>query len=157
DLPRRRRADFRTPLPEDVHWFYSLRYQLLDSQDQVLLDRVYHLRTRLTEFDDDETRQAVTGAYYLGHDVIPAAGRTVLVSLAELRGPAARLRVRLEGAQDPLTGAVVRVYFNEETPPFKLRYLWNRLYEDRQLRMARGNVYSVDLLSDDEKRNLLLN
>jgi hypothetical protein len=154
DLPSDERARLPTPLPEDTDWPYAIRYQFLDRAGKILEDRVYHLRSRLSEFANPELGETITPAFYLGNTVIPADGRSLFFNLSGFDKPA-RLRLRLARADAPLSGVVVRVYHPARTSSFKLRYLWQRYPEGRRQKLARGNVYSPELLTEEEKRNLL--
>jgi hypothetical protein len=156
ELPQAARDALPTPLPEDVRWAYGVRYQLLDSAGEVLLEREQHFHTRITEYHDRDVQALITGVYYLDRgDVALADGRSLIVNLGDAGGEASVLRLKLAYADPPLTGAVARVYGTDEAAAHKLRYLWQRLHPDRKMRMARGNVYPPELLSEQEKRNLL--
>jgi hypothetical protein len=156
DLPLARRADFRTPLPEDVKWPFAVEYQLRDREGEVLARRVYHFQTRLSEFRDPKVDEVITGVFYLGRDLIPADGRTIAVSFGDCPRPVAQVRLRLAQVAPPLSGAVVRVYFQRDLPEHKLSFRWERLFKDRKDRLTRGNVYASELLTAQEKRNLML-
>jgi len=59
-------------------------------------------------------------------------------------------------AEDPLTGVFLRVYYQKGIPEYQVRYRWQRMFEDRRDKMVRSNVYSTPLLTEQERRNVLL-
>lgn len=154
DLPLARRGDFPTPLPDEVKWPYAVTYQLLDRRGHVLAERDAHQATRLSEYRDPDLDETINPSFYLGGELVPCDTRSLIIRLDEVEG-AARLRLRLASMDQPLTRASARVYYPGEAASYKLRYLWRRLPAARVRSLARGNVFDAELLTEQEKLNLL--
>lgn len=134
---------------------YAIRYQVVGGSGEVLQDRTYHQRTRITRFKDPEgVRGEYTAAFYIGEPLVPADGRALTIDLEGLDGPS-QLRVKLARRDSLVHDVVVRASHRERVPAHRLGNLWKRLSEEQKVALARGNVYSHDLLSESEVENLL--
>src|SRR5262245_18703367 len=136
---------------------YALHYQLLDAAGNVLRDHVYSMNSTFLIYLSQVTGKPVPAQYYRGTSLVPLGPRAIMVNLEGFADQSAHFRLRVADADPAVSDVGVRVYFNEKPPPYKLRYLWQRMPAPRKERLARANVYTVDLLSEDEKRNLLEN
>jgi hypothetical protein len=142
---------------KDFSCGYSIRYQVVDAHDNVVRDQHYNLSAGFLVFIDEVTGSAVPAHFYRSSDLAPMGSRTLFVNLEGIADRAVRLNVRVSAADAPIADVAARVYFNERPPPYKLRYLWQRMSAAKKERLARANIYTADLLGDDEKRNLLEN
>ena len=135
---------------------YAFEYQVLDDRGRVLVQRQYHHRAGLTRFGDTsgETDTGVSAAFYLGLGLRPLDAKVMSLNLAGLAG-VKTLRLRLAKADPPLMDVVLRASYREPVPERRLGYLWQRLSEEQKQRLAQANVYTQDLLVDQEIRNLL--
>jgi hypothetical protein len=151
NVPSRQRAT------KDFTCAYSVRYQLIDAYDNVIRDQRYNFSSGFLIYIDDIVGSAVSAQFYRSVDLVPLSSRTLFVNLEGITDKAVRLNLRVSSADAPVTDVIARLYYNERPPPFKLRYLWQRMSKAKKERLARANVYTADLLGDDEKRNLLEN
>jgi hypothetical protein len=134
---------------------YAIRYQVLGGGGEVLRDRTYHQRTRITRFKDPEgVRGEYTAAFYVGEPLVPADGRALSIDLEGLARPS-QVRVELARRDSLVHDVVVRASHRERVPAHRLGNLWKRLSEEQKAALARGNVYPHDLLSESEVENLL--
>lgn len=154
ELTEAGRAALPAVLPDTTLWPYALRYQLLDGRGAVLADREHHFHTRLSEYVDADLGVTITPAFYLGEAIIPADSRLAVLPLTGFPTEARRLRLRLLAAPEPLRGVAVRLLYPDPASEAELRYAWDRTLPDKQRRLAAGNVYPPDLLTDAERRNL---
>jgi hypothetical protein len=136
-------------------WHYTLHYQVLSRAGKVLLDQQYVHRTRLTTYTDVQTGDLFTGRFYLHRQLVPADGKVMVLNLQGLPEEATQLRLRVATAPSPLLDIVARVYCRELATVQKLSGVWQRLSVKQQRILARGNLYPPELLSEEEKRNLL--
>lgn len=136
-------------------WHYALEIEVLDARGQVLLRRVHHHRTDLSEWLLPDGRR-VPPAFYLNEPLTPIAGVAIMLNLAGLP-QAERLRVRAAEADPAIADVALRVYFPEAVRADRALLTWQRLSERQKSVLARGSVYAHELLTEDERRNLILN
>lgn len=141
-----------TPTEE---WQYVLQYQVLGRTGEVLLDREYAHRTQLTTYTDAQTGETFTRRFYLHGERLPANGKVMVINLHDLPEEATQLRLRVAAPPAPILDVVARVYCRESETIQKLPGTWQRLSVKNQQILARGNLYPPELLSEEEKRNLL--
>ncbi len=144
------------PYRLDAVWRYAMRWQILDKEGEVIDDYVYHHRTSSQRFYDQESNRWLPGAFYLDSDLVPADGRVIPVNVEALENIGA-IRLKVVSRDKEISDVVVRVYERVKPAENKLGKLWARLGVDRQTELARGNVYPVELMREQEKRNLMLN
>ena len=147
----RNMVDARVELP------YSLEYQLLDGDGEVVRASHYHHRSRISRYSDAESRQEVTAAYYFDGLLVPADERVATLDFTGLHSSRkiAGIRLRLEEAGQQVSDVVLRLYVPAKPSEMSLDHLWQRLAVDRKNDLARGNVFGADFLSEQEKENLL--
>lgn len=163
---RRLRVITNADLPLDLHpsprtdpaeqYPYAIAWRLLDGDDGVLREGVYHLHTRLSLFTDPESGEVGPRGFYYPARAQPGDGRGWMINLSGESSPA-RLQLRLAASAPPVEGVVARLYRREAVAEHKLTYRWQRMGEAKRERLARASVYSRELLRDDEKRRLLAN
>ena len=136
---------------------YSLLYRLVDARGNILREGSYSASSGFSIYLDDATGALVPVHFYRALDVVPLGSRISLINLEGFADSATELRLGLGPAEAPITDVTVRAYFNEKPPPYKLRYLWQRMSLKKKERLARGNIYPLELLSEVEKRNIIEN
>jgi len=138
----------------DREWGYAIRYQLIGKGGDVLVDRTYHLNSKVTFYKDDRWGE-YTSSFYPGTDIVPADSRGFRLNISDL-GYVRDVRFILVKKDRDIRDVSVRVYILYK-PARIASYMWKRLSEKRKERMAIGNVYPPELLTDEEKINLLKN
>ncbi len=141
---------------EDEHYHYQIEYQIIDGDGEVLLESLYHLRSHVSQPKEDQQLGRVPRQFYAEGDLLPADGRVMMLNLHNLEQPK-RLRLRLHSHDPRLADVVVRCYLQEGVSEHKLAYQWVRMSERKREYLARGSIYSPELLTEAEKRNLLRN
>lgn len=136
-------------------WRYALDIEVLDGNGGELLRRRHHFRTDIADLRLEDQR-IVTTAFYLNEALSPASGVVVVLNLAGLP-QAARLRIRAADMDQDIADIGVRTYFPESASERQIDYLWQRLSERQKSSLAKGSVYAHELLSEQERRNLLHN
>lgn len=142
------------PTEQTDSWQYALDYQLLDNNGQLLLEDIYHKRTSHNKIEDSVTGELFAPNFYLSDELAPLDGQSILLNLSNFPD-VDRLRVRLADPDPAINDVVVRVYYHEKIPKRKLSLIWKRMSDKRKETLASGNIYSFDLLTDQEKRRLL--
>lgn len=136
---------------------YAIRYELLAEDEEILRTRSYTLRSAFSHYRSRKTGSLTPIQFYRSEPLLPLVSRAVFVNLEGCPRPPIRLRVRLAWAEPVIEDVVVRMYRKDAPPPRQLRYLWKRMSREKRERISRANIYGVDLLSEAERRNLLLN
>jgi hypothetical protein len=139
-----------------TEWPYTIEYRFLGPQGRELEAGTYHFKGKELLFEDIDSGQPVEVNTYLDRSLRPLGGRRCILNLTEPRfDEAQRLELRLHSCHSDILEVAVRVYLQSRVPDRKVDYMWNRLSEDQQRDLARGNVYSVEGLTEREKRGLL--
>jgi len=140
-------------LPENQEWQFAVEYQIIDSSGKVLREKVYHLKTKLTKYRDDPRNLEYTASFFLSPRLQPSDARSMMVNLNGLDKPAS-LRIRQHAAGADVQALYARVYSPQSSPEFKLRSIWQRMTTRQKTRLAGGNVYPRELVTEEEKRNM---
>ncbi len=138
----------------DVEWAYAIEMQFLDANGVVIRDHTNYYRSRVTWYQDDRFDEPVTSSFYVDPAIQPTDGRMSMISLRGLSA-ARSVRVRIAAMDPGIRDVVLRLYEPEQVPPHKLAVAWNHLSTEQKRSLARGNVYSYDLLTEAERKNLV--
>ena len=143
--------------PSGTQWPYAIEYEVRNRQGQSLASGVYHFKGRQLVFVDKSSGRPAEVNSYLDGGITPLSGRRWMLNLEA--DPAITnaqvLRVRLHSLHPDLIDVAARVYFQSRVSERKLAYRWNRLSDDQKRDLARGNVYSAEGLTTQEKQGLL--
>lgn len=152
DLAPIKRALALDPLKR---WQYAMQIEVFDKNNRLIFRQEHHVRTNLSLYKDAQGREYTT-AFYLQKDRESLASSIRRLSFAGLASPD-HVRLRLVSRDADIADVVARVYVPRKTNPRKIGYLWQRLSEKSKTALAVGNVYPTELLTEEEKRALLLN
>ena len=143
--------------PSGTQWPYAIEYQVCNRKGSLLASGAYHFKGRQLVFIDNRTGKPVEVNSYLDRGITPLGGRRWFFNLKSdpTITNAQVLRVRLHSSHPDLLEVAARVYFQSRIPERKLAYRWNRLSDDQKRDLARGNVYSFEGLTTQEKHGLL--
>jgi hypothetical protein len=138
-------------------WRYALEYRLLDSEGVLMHEQIYHLKTSLTLYTNRISGRILSPHFYLDRQLLPLNSCQMFINLTDpdLGSKARHLHLRLHGVDEAVTDVGIRIYHRQEVSAHKLGYLWTRLSADQKRDLARGNVYSFQGLSEQEKLHLL--
>ena len=132
---------------------YSYQFQVIDANDNILSDRVYNHRTKITTFKDKDG-DVFTNSFYADSDLAPFDSRSMRIDLSGMeKGKLIRFRLLSKDKTVSDVGLRLYVYLEHETE--QPGYLWRRLSDKQKIRLTKGNVYEHELLADEEKRNLI--
>lgn len=140
----------------EAEWNYALTYELLNAKGQLETQHVYHHRSRTTRHTHPSTNESTLAAFYLDASLTPTDTRSFVL---DLRGfpSAARIRFRLASQDEPLTDVSLSLYARAPVGEHQVDYLWRRLPDDQKQSLANGLVYTIDLLEQPERIQLLKN
>jgi hypothetical protein len=145
---------------DDTVWSYSVEYRVLNSAGEVLDEREYFFRTRYTEYVDVNTNEPIDSHYYLDANMQPLGSQSLRINFADYTTSGedvAAIQIRPKKLPEPLLSLSFRAYISSEIDDSQLRYQWRRLSQKSKAYLAQHNVYDFDLLTEQEKMNLLKN
>lgn len=132
-------------------WRYSLEYEVLDGGGEVIDAGAPHYQAGLPEFTD----QTEAVASYLGAATLPTFRSTTSIALEDLPEDAAAIRLRAGATDEGVEAVNARIYAPEAVAQRELAVAWQRMSARDRRRLAAGNIYPPQLLSEEEKANLL--
>ena len=142
------------PLPAEPEFSYTLRYQLLGTENSLLSEQTYTHRSHISMVHDAASGQDINSLFFLDASDRIAGTRSFLITLPAAT-PARKLRLQLATADPAVNSIVVRAYHQNYPPEQRLDTLWQRLSYARRERLAEPSVYAPALLSQQERRNLV--
>ncbi len=140
-------------LKKEGGWEYSLRYQITGKGGAVLLDRTHHLHSKITFYKDDRLGE-FTSSFYTETDIIPADSRGFRINISHLKDADAIRFILLKKDKD-IKDVSLRIYTRYEPKERILGYMWRRFSEKKRERLAMGNIYPPQLLTEYEKKRIL--
>ncbi|MEF8942039.1 MAG: hypothetical protein V5B78_04520 [Desulfohalobiaceae bacterium] len=146
---------FRTA--ENATRRYALSFEVIDDKGETIQSGAYHHQTEITSYRIPGKDRKTPLNHYIDSPLKPADGKQIRINLRPVlkQGNVSRLRIKLHSAETGIQSAVVRVYAPEYHSGRELSYLWNRLPQKTRQRLAEGNVYPAEFLSQNEKQNLV--
>lgn len=132
---------------------YAYQFQIIDSNERVLSDRIYHHRTKMTTFKDEDG-DIFTNSFYLESELAPFDSRNMRIDFSGME-KGKFIRFRLLSKDESISDVVLRLYIYFEYQKEQPGYIWRRLSDKQKTRLTKGNVYPHELLAEEEKRNLI--
>ncbi len=149
--------DSAIPADEGKVWAYALEYQLLNEQGELIEQRVYHHRSRLTQYrDTSKSDTAFNRYFYLDPEVTPINVASLTIKTIGNKPPL-RLRLRLNQTAPGITDVAVRVYQPNPVASDRQGIAWARLSAVQKARVARSILYEPEQLRAHEISSLLDN
>jgi hypothetical protein len=145
---------------EDEPLQYSLIYEIYDAgSGRVIREGIYYFNTTMTLYQNSSEQEPEPAAFFREPGDLPTDGRIMLLDLTELTGQADDRRIRFKiGSIDPVVSTIIiRVYARQQVIGRNDPLLWNRLHTSKKEKLAKGNIYPQDLLTQNEISSLLEN
>lgn len=140
--------------PPGRTYAYALRISILASDGSPLAERVEHYRTTIVRF-----RQALTGRFdrinFVDDPTVDVIGTTLTILNLSGLPSAEVLHIRVISADSEVKEVGIRVYEPEAIPEHSIAASWQRLSLTQRERLAEGNVYPIDLLTEEETAAIL--
>jgi hypothetical protein len=140
-------------LKPDEEMHYAYQFQVIDEDENILSDRIYHHRTKMTTFKDEEG-DVFTNSFYLDSDLAPFDSRSIRIDFSGM-AKGKLIRFRLLSKDASVSDVELRLYIYLEHEKEQPGFLWRRLSDKQKTRLTKGNVYPHELLAEEEKRNLI--
>jgi hypothetical protein len=138
-----------------VDYPLALEYEVLAEDETILQTGQCVFRSRIYGLYDDVRDQPRVGGFYKQSELLPGVTHEVALSLHRFGGRAMRARVRLGRHAAEIREAVVRSYALIGGVEGFDEFLWERTSPTWRERLTRTNVYPPELLTEDERQNLL--
>lgn len=136
---------------------YGLAVELVDAGGEVIADRTHYFSARIQLFVDPWTGKVRPDSFLSGQmPGVVADGKVLPLEPPARLGSGGRLRLRLTDLDPVMSGVVVRLYAQAVTSRGDLRYRWQRMGRREREIAARGNLYPPELLTESERRHLLV-
>lgn len=134
---------------------YAVHVQAIGPQGRILFERSYSFRRDLQQATLP-SGERTTGAFYLERTApTPLRSDEVLLEFQGLANPA-RLRVLLQSADGAIADVLARVYAPVPLSRRDAAVQWQRLSPEQRARMASGNLFPPQVLSQDERARLVV-
>ena len=141
---------------ESERFLYAIDYEVLDDKGNVIKPGRFYHRGAQKHYIDTDTAQT-----YVSTSVYPATENPLdsRIHMLNLRGLKNAEKIRLKPAeyQYPIQKIVVRGYQKKKITERKLDYAWQRMGDERRQSLAKVSVYNADIISEQEKRQLVKN
>ena len=135
-------------------WRYAIDYELLDDSRNPMDKSTYHFRSQTEQWIDPETGETHFSVR-LDKPAFAVAQTKVMQFANNPLAQPAYLRLRLGKGDDAVEGVYVRVFDQLQRPEFDKNKTWVRMSKLQRERLCTNSVFSSDLLSIEERQNLL--
>ena len=136
-------------------WRYCIEYELLDSSRKLIDKSEYNFRSRIDPLTNLQTGELVYPMFFADSSIATQT-RVMQIGLGKFQQQSpAVIRVRTRSADAEIQGVVVRVLSQVERTDARKRSTWSRLSKKRRDGICKYCVYDSDLLSFEERANLL--
>lgn len=141
----------------DAVWRYALAWEVIDKKNKVLASNIHHQRTKKLRLFDVDNKRWLPGAFYLSEGKLtPADSRIMIINLQNIRRASA-VKLRVHSKDPDVKSVSVRVYEQRKPSERKLARIWKRMGDKRRKEVSRANVYPVELIRENEIKNLVRN
>lgn len=132
---------------------YSLVVHALDPGGRTVMRREIFLRS-IVLYSRASNGRIVPQTFYADSSFTPTASD---ITLIEFERPVAELRLQPGNFEPGVARLVARVQEQRPISERQLQAGWQRLSPREQSRIAEGNAFPPDMLTAEERRNLLIN
>lgn len=140
-------------------WRYSIEYQVLDDERNVLHSKIYHLRSHVRKNIDPVSGKVFDPLVFGKTGLVSTQTRFIQIPLeqkdGELTTSSRTIRIRVVEHDPSIVEVVTRVRTRQQRPHWEDRSTWNRISVRSREQLARYSVFEHSFLSDQEKASLL--
>ena len=149
ELPEKNQSD-----PRDG-WRYSIEYQLLDADGELIRQRVYESRTRLRKLVDADSDALIDPLMFGTTGQVATQTRFVQIpALPSARQPAV-IRIRSTQSDPQISEIVARVRTKHERPHYENPATWRQISLTSRQKLAKFCVFDQKFLTPKERASLL--
>jgi hypothetical protein len=154
ELPQKNQSDPREG------WRYSIEYQLLDADGELIGQHTYESRTRVRQLVDKDQGTLINPLMFAKTDRVATQTRFVQIPIvvagtsdANLRP--AMIRVRAADSDPQIVEIVARVRTKHQRPHFDQPSTWRQIPASSRRKLARYCVFDQKFLTKSERASLL--
>ncbi|MDQ6962834.1 MAG: hypothetical protein Q9M28_09985 [Mariprofundaceae bacterium] len=149
-------ANLRQSQGRGETWHYAFEYQIIDKNDEVVVEHIYHHRARILDYEDADKNPQPNKYFYADPNLNPTSGQIMVINLEQQKSIRS-LRLRLHEKDEGIVDVNARLYQPSPVAEHKFSFFWKRLHKKQKERLASGNLYPILLLKDAEIHHLLEN
>lgn len=135
-----------------IPFSYSIKYDLLDKDNNILFSNIYTHYTKVLELIKDDKK--IYSKFYLNSDYVPSLSRQFFINFKKIKG-AIKIRLSIEQLDKDSKDIVLRTYYLVKNIGLNTEDAWSRLDYKNKKNLAEGNIYGYQLLTKKEKKELL--
>jgi len=143
-------------LSEADRFIYAIDYEIYDAHGQRIKQGRFYHRAGQKTYKDDKTGQTYVSTSIYPQQMSVADARIHIINLRGLDSPS-EIRFKSAALTYPMRHLVLRAYQKKNIADRKLDYAWQRMGEDRRQHLAKVSVYNADIITEQEKRQLIKN
>ena len=148
-LPKKNQSDPRTG------WRYSIQYQLLDADGELIGQHTYESRTRVRQLIDKDQGTLINPLMFGKTKRIATQTRFIQIPIDPDRLKPAVLRIRAADSDPQISEIVARVRTKHERPHFDQPSTWRQIRLSNRRKMAKYFVFDQKFLTPSERASLL--
>lgn len=149
EMPARNQTDPRQG------WRYSIEYQLLDADGELISQRVYESRTRLRQLVDADQEKLIDPLVFGKTGQIATQTRFVQIPILPAARHPAIIRIRAVDNDPQISEVVARVRIKHERPYYANPVTWRQISLTSRRKLAKFCVFDQKFLTPTERASLL--
>ena len=135
---------------------FSLEYEFLDSIGKSIFKDTYYFETGLTLYRNASSGTPEPGWFFFDSTLTPTDPSSAIFDLEGLDAKElSKVRIRVHELDDRIIGVNARVYVKQRVSESRAEKEWQRLTAKEKVMLVRANVLGSQLLSPEEKINVL--
>ena len=148
-MPQQNQSDPR------VGWRYSIEYQLLDADGELIRQTKYESRTRLRQLIDTDTGELINPLMFGKTGQIATQTRFIQIPINQDKAQPAIIRVRAATFDHQISEIVARVRTKHQRPHFESPSTWRQISLTSRRKLAKHCVFDQRFLTRAERVSLL--
>ena len=149
EMPQQNQSDPR------VGWRYSIQYQLLDADGELIRQTTYESRTRLRQLVDTDSGELINPLMFGKTGQIATQTRFIQIPIDQDAARPAIIRVRAATFDDQISEIVARVRTKHQRPNFESPSTWRQISLSSRRKLAKYCVFDQRFLTRAERVSLL--
>lgn len=149
ELPKKNQSDPRTG------WRYSIEYQLLDADGELICQRTYESRTRVRQLIDNDQGALINPLMFGKTNRVATQTRFIQIPIDPAGLRPSILRIRAIKFDPQISEIVARVRTKHERPHFDKPSTWRKIRLSNRRKMAKYFVFDQKFLTPSERASLL--
>ena len=149
EMPKKNQSDPRTG------WRYSIEYQLLDDDGELISQHTYESRTRVRQLVDEDQGTLINPLMFGKTNRVATQTRFIQIPIDPAGFKPAILRIRAVESDPQVSEIVARVRTKHERPHFDKPSTWKQIRLSTRRKMAKYFVFDQKFLTPSERASLL--